>query len=57
MNSFLFLIVAAVVAVVLWGLIEPWRQQRRWQRHRERQNMRSTRKSDGTNPERRTYGE
>ena len=38
MNSFLFLIVAAVVAVVLWGLIEPWRQQRRWQRHRERQN-------------------
>ena len=37
MNSFLFVIVAAIVAVVLWGLVEPWRQRRRWQRHRERQ--------------------
>jgi uncharacterized membrane protein YccC len=38
MNSFLFLIVGAVVAVVVWGLSEPWRQPRRWQRHRDKQN-------------------
>jgi hypothetical protein len=38
MNSFFFLIVAAIVAVVVWGLIEPWRHARRWQRHRNRQN-------------------
>jgi uncharacterized membrane protein YccC len=38
MNSFLFPIVAALVAVVVWGLSEPWRQRWRWQRHRDRQN-------------------
>jgi uncharacterized membrane protein YccC len=38
MNSFLAPIVAAIVAVVVWGLSEPWRQRRRWQRHRDRQN-------------------
>jgi hypothetical protein len=38
MNSFLFLIGAAIVAVVVWGLIEPWRHARRWQRHRDKQN-------------------
>jgi len=38
MNSFLSLIGVAIVAVVVWGLSEPWRQRRRWQRHRDRQN-------------------
>ena len=43
MNSFMFLIVAAIVAVVVWGLTEPWRQGRRWQRHRDKQNKASDR--------------
>jgi hypothetical protein len=38
MKALQFLIVAGVVAVVAWELSEPWRQQRRWQRHRDRQN-------------------
>jgi hypothetical protein len=38
MKALQFLIVAAVVAVAAWELIEPWRQRRRWQRHRDRQN-------------------
>jgi len=38
MNSFLSLIVVAIVGVVAYGLSEPWRQRRRWQRHRDRQN-------------------
>jgi hypothetical protein len=38
MNSFLFPIGAAILAVVVWGLTEPWRQRRRWQLHRDRQN-------------------
>jgi peptidoglycan/LPS O-acetylase OafA/YrhL len=38
MNSFLSLIVVAIVAVVVYGLFEPWRQRRRWQRHRDKQN-------------------
>jgi hypothetical protein len=38
MNSFPSPIVAAIVAVVVWGLSEPWRQRTRWQRARDRQN-------------------
>ena len=49
MNSFFFLIVAAIVAVVLWGLSEPWRQQRRWQRHRDKQNKAIDREIGGDN--------
>jgi hypothetical protein len=43
MKALQFLIVAGVVAVVAWELSEPWRQQRRWQRHRDRQNKVSDR--------------
>ena len=49
MNSFFFLIVAAIVAVVVWGLSEPWRQQRRWQRHRDKQNKAIDREIGGDN--------
>ena len=49
MNSFLFLIVVAIVAVVVWGLSEPWRQGRRWQRHRDKQNRTIDREIGGNN--------
>ena len=58
MNSFLSLIVAAIVVVVLWGLIEPWRQRRRWQRHREKQNRAIDKERGRAKPgSGRTYGE
>jgi hypothetical protein len=57
MNSFVFLIAAAIVAVVVWGLSEPWRQQRRWQRHRDKQNKAIDREIDDSNRSGGRHGE
>jgi type II secretory pathway component PulK len=37
-DSIIVVLIVAVVAVVVWGLSETWRQNWRWKRHRDRQN-------------------
>jgi hypothetical protein len=38
MSVAVLFVIGVVVASVVWGLTETWRHNRRWMRHRERQN-------------------